>query len=128
MENMEVPAEFNLANFMRSHLYSAMAALKIGNDILLKEEQVKVESCKYTIAQIIRKAFSDCGGLMAYNYYSGEPVTGMEEGRPMFVRTPDARFSLANFMRSHLYSAMAALKIGICPVSCQIFPQTLQTD
>ncbi len=54
----------------------------------------------------------DCGGLMAYNYYSGEPVTGLNAGRPMFVRTPDARFSLANFMRSHLYSAMAALKIG----------------
>ncbi len=54
----------------------------------------------------------DCGGLMAYNYFSGEPVTGLNAGRPMFVRTPDARFSLANFMRSHLYSAMAALKIG----------------
>lgn len=57
-------------------------------------------------------ADADCGGLMAYNYFSGEPVTGLNEGRPMFVRTPDARFSLANFMRSHLYSAMAALKIG----------------
>lgn len=54
----------------------------------------------------------DCGGLMAYNYFSGEPVTGLNAGRPMFVRTPDARFSLANFMRSHLYSSMAALKIG----------------
>ncbi len=55
---------------------------------------------------------TDCGGLMAYNYFSGEPVTGLNEGRPMFVRTPDAKFTLANFMRSHLYSAMAALKIG----------------
>ena len=57
-------------------------------------------------------ADADCGGLMAYNYFSGEPVTGLNEGRPLFVRTPDARFTLANFMRSHLYSAMAALKIG----------------
>jgi len=57
-------------------------------------------------------ADADCGGLMAYNYFSGEPVTGLNEGRPMFLRTPDADFSLANFMRSHLYSAMAALKIG----------------
>lgn len=57
-------------------------------------------------------ADADCGGLMAYNYFSGEPVTGLSEGRPMFLRTPDARFTLANFMRSHLYSAMAALKIG----------------
>ncbi len=55
---------------------------------------------------------ADCGGLMAYNYYAGEPVTGLNEGRPMFVRTPDAKFNLANFMRSHLYSSMAALKIG----------------
>lgn len=58
------------------------------------------------------KADTDCGGLVAYNYFSGEPVTGLNEGRPMFVRTPDAKFSLANFMRSHLYSAMATLKIG----------------
>ena len=57
-------------------------------------------------------ADTDCGGLMAYNYFSGEPVTGLQEGRPMFVRLPDAKFNLANFMRSHLYSAMAALKIG----------------
>lgn len=55
---------------------------------------------------------ADCGGLLAYNYFSGEPVTGLNEGRPMFVRTPDAKFTLANFMRSHLYSAMATLKIG----------------
>ena len=58
------------------------------------------------------EADTDCGGLVAYNYFSGEPVTGLNEGRPMFVRTPDAKFTLANFMRSHLYSAMAALKIG----------------
>ena len=58
------------------------------------------------------EADADCGGLMAYNYFSGEPVTGLNEGRPMFVRTPDAKFTLANFMRSHLYSAMATLKIG----------------
>lgn len=58
------------------------------------------------------KAKPDCGGLISYNYFSGEPVTGLNEGRPLFVRTPDAQFHLANFMRSHLYSAMAALKIG----------------
>ncbi len=58
------------------------------------------------------EADTDCGGLMAYNYFSGEPVTGTNEGRPMFVRTPDAKFNLANFMRSHLYSALATLKVG----------------
>ena len=56
---------------------------------------------------------SDCGGLLAYNYFSGEPITGLDAGRPMVVRTPDADFSLANFMRSHLYSAVATLKIGM---------------
>ena len=58
------------------------------------------------------KADTDCGGLISYNYFSGEPVTGLNEGRPLFVRTPDAKFTLANFMRSNLYSAMATLKIG----------------
>lgn len=55
----------------------------------------------------------DCGGLMAYNYFSGEPVTGLGEGRPLFVRCPDSSFSLANFMRAHLSSALATLKIGL---------------
>ncbi len=54
----------------------------------------------------------DCGGLMAYNYFSGEPVTGLEEGRPMFVRTVGNRFNLANFMRSHLHASVAVLKLG----------------
>lgn len=55
----------------------------------------------------------DCAGVLSYNYFSGEPVTGMEEGRPLLVRTPDAKFDLANLMRSILYSAMGALKIGM---------------
>ena len=57
---------------------------------------------------------SDCGGLLSYNYLSGESVTKMEEGgRPMFIRTPDASFTLSNFMRDKLYSACATLKIGM---------------
>ncbi len=56
---------------------------------------------------------ADCGGLLSYNYISGEHVTELEEGRPLFVRMPDASFSLANFMRTHLYSALASLKIGM---------------
>lgn len=58
------------------------------------------------------EADTDCGGLVAYNFFSGEPVAGLNEGRPLFVRTPDAKFTLANFMRAHLYSALAALKMG----------------
>ena len=53
----------------------------------------------------------DCGGLLAYNYFSGEHITGFEEGRPMFVRTPDSKFSLANFMRANLYTSLGALKV-----------------
>jgi sugar (pentulose or hexulose) kinase len=54
----------------------------------------------------------DCGGLMNYNYLSGEPITGLERGRPLFVRTPDSRFTLSNFMRAHLQSALATLRLG----------------
>ena len=55
----------------------------------------------------------DCGGLLAYNYFSGEHITGFEEGRPMFVRTPDSKFNLANFMRANLYTSLGALKVGL---------------
>jgi sugar (pentulose or hexulose) kinase len=56
---------------------------------------------------------ADCGGLLAYNYFSGESITGFTEGRPLFVRQPDSKFSLANFMRTHLYTSLGALKIGL---------------
>jgi len=55
----------------------------------------------------------DCGGLLSYNYISGEPVTGFDKGAPLFVRTADSKFTLANVMRMHLYSALAALKSGL---------------
>ena len=56
---------------------------------------------------------ADCGGLLAYNYFSGESITGFEEGRPLFVRRPDSKFSLANFMRVHLMTSLGALKVGM---------------
>ena len=56
---------------------------------------------------------SDCGGLLAYNYFSGEHITHFEEGRPLFVRMPNSRFNLANFMRVHLYTSLGALKTGM---------------
>ena len=55
---------------------------------------------------------ADCGGLIAYNYISGEPVTGLEEGRPLFVRSANDKFNLANFMRANLYASVGVLKIG----------------
>lgn len=66
--------------------------------------------------KLYRKALegdADCGGLLAYNYFSGEHVTGFEEGRPLFVRQPDAAFTLSNFMRTHLYTSLGALKTGM---------------
>ena len=55
----------------------------------------------------------DCGGLLAYNYFSGEHITGFDEGRPLFVRSPESRFNLANFMKVHLYTSLGALKTGM---------------
>lgn len=55
---------------------------------------------------------ADCGGLLSYNYVSGEPITGLSDGRPLFVRSANDKFSLANFMRTHLYGAIGVLKIG----------------
>ena len=65
---------------------------------------------------LYRKALegdADCGGLLAYNYFSGESITGFEEGRPLFVRRPDSAFHLANFMRVHLMTSLGALKAGM---------------
>lgn len=55
---------------------------------------------------------ADCGGLLSYNYISGEPITGLTEGRPLFVRSATDKFSLANFVRTHLYASVGVLKLG----------------
>jgi len=55
----------------------------------------------------------DCGGLLSYGYISGEHMTGFSEGRPLFVRSTDSRFTMANFMRAHLFSALCALRTGL---------------
>ena len=65
---------------------------------------------------LYRKAMegdADCGGLLAYNYFSGEHITGFEEGRPMFVRTPESKFNLANFMRVNLFTSLGSFKTGM---------------
>ncbi len=54
----------------------------------------------------------DCGGLLAYNYFSGEHITHFEEGRPLFVREQNCNFTLANFMRTHLLTSLGAIKVG----------------
>lgn len=58
------------------------------------------------------KGEPDCGGLMSFNYISGEPVTGFADGRPLFVRSASDKFNLSNFMRSILYATVAVLKFG----------------
>lgn len=65
---------------------------------------------------LYRKALegdADCGGLLLYNYHSGEPITDLEEGRPLFARSPKSKFDLPNFMRAQLMSSLATLKIGM---------------
>ncbi len=72
---------------------------------------------KNTLYEILYKQAlegdSDCGGLLSYGYFSGESITAFEEGRPLFVRSANSKFNLANFMRSHLFTALGALKIGL---------------
>jgi sugar (pentulose or hexulose) kinase len=66
-----------------------------------------------TLYPLALEGDADGGGLLAYAYVSGEHITHMEEGRPLFVRTPESRFTLANFMRTHLFSSLGALRIGM---------------
>lgn len=76
---------------------------------------VEIEQSKL-FELLYKKALSadaDGGGLLAYNYFAGEPITHFEEGRPLFVRTPESRFTLANFMRTHLFSSLGTLAIGM---------------
>ncbi len=75
--------------------------------------KVDMTNLFYTLYNKALEGDADCGGLMAYNYFSGEPVTGFEEGRPLFARTPDAKFNLANFMRVHLFTSLGVLKTGL---------------
>ncbi len=66
-----------------------------------------------TLFELALTGDPDCGGLTACGYLSGEHITGFEEGRPLFVRTPDSKFTLANFMRAQLFSSLATLKKGL---------------
>ena len=53
-----------------------------------------------------------CGGLMGYNFLSGEPIAGVDKGIPLVTRTPDGRLTLGNFMRMQIYSALGSLAMG----------------
>lgn len=76
-------------------------------------QEVDMNTLFSTLYQKALEGDADCGGLMSYGYLSGENITGVTDGRPLFVRTPESHFNLANFMRTHLYSALGALKVGM---------------
>ena len=85
----------------------------------LFKEYEELMGVKVDTGAIFRRLFEaadkgdpDCGGLISYNYISGEPVTGFAEGRPLFVRSATDTFNLANFMRAVLYSTVGVLKLG----------------
>lgn len=78
----------------------------MGHDVDMNELYTKL----YSVAL---EGDKDCGGLLSYNYVSGEPVTGFDLGTPLFVRKADDKFNLANVMRMHLYSAFATLEVGL---------------
>ena len=75
--------------------------------------EVDTDKLYTTLFKAALNGAPDCGGLAGFNYFSGEPVTGFEEGRPVFMRKVNADFSFANFMRFHLYSAVSTLKVGL---------------
>lgn len=78
----------------------------LGNDT----PKYKIYDMLYELAL---KADADCGGLVNFNYFSGEPVSDTADGRPMFLRTQGCNFNLPNFFRAQIYSTMATLKIGM---------------
>lgn len=86
----------------------------------LFEEFSSLMGVKITDGELFEKLYthslqgdSDCGGLLSYGYYSGENITMMNEGRLAFLRTPESKFNLANFMRVHLYTSLGAVKLGL---------------
>ena len=82
--------------------FSDAAGIEIGTDKLFA-----------TLFDKALEGDDDCGGLLSYGYFSGENITHLAEGRPLFVRSPESNFNLANFMRVHLFTAFGAMKIGM---------------
>jgi sugar (pentulose or hexulose) kinase len=103
-----------------ANVHGANCSSDIDAWINLFAETLDLMGAEYTKDALYSALFSkalegdaDCGGLLSYNYVSGEHLTGFEEGRPLFVRKPEGSFTLANFMRTHLCSTVAAMKLGL---------------
>ncbi len=99
------------SNNCTSDLNAWIGLFREFTDLLGVEiEQSKLYSMLY---QEALSGDADGGGLLAYPYLSGEHITHFEEGRPLFIRTPESQFNLANFIRTHLFAALGALRIGL---------------
>ena len=123
-ELKKVYPEIDLVTTPSGSLVGMVHANNCSSDInawmKLFEEFSETLGCKVNKDKLFEVLFNkalegdkDCGGLLSYGYYSGENITGMREGRPLFVRSPESNFNLANFMRVHLFSALGTLKIGM---------------
>ncbi|MGD9162352.1 MAG: FGGY-family carbohydrate kinase [Desulfobacteraceae bacterium] len=84
-----------------------------GEALEALDKGVSKDALYGTLLQQALKGDPDCGGLLSFGYVSGEHITGFTEGRPLFVRSPEGRFNLANFMRTHLFTSLCALRTGL---------------
>jgi sugar (pentulose or hexulose) kinase len=92
--------------------FNAWAGL-IGEALAAFGHPVEDDELFGTLMELALKGDPDAGGLLSYGYVSGEHLTGFSEGRPLFVRQADSAFNLPNFVRTHLYSALGALRTGL---------------
>lgn len=83
---------------------------EVAESLGAKIDKNQLFSCLYNKAL---EGDYDCGGLLSYGYYAGEGITKVTEGRPLFVRSPKSNFTLANFMRSHLFTTCGAIRMGM---------------
>jgi len=83
--------------------FSEITGQKLGAD----------ETYRLLFEEALNNGAADAGGLLAYNYLAGEPITGTVEGRPLFVRTPDSEFTLANAIRAQIYAMFGTLSLGM---------------
>jgi len=90
------------------NLFYEIAGLMFGQDKL-----PKIGSFFDTLIENSLKADKDCGGLLAYNYLSGETITGFNSGRPLFARAENASLTAANFMRTQMFASLGALRAGM---------------
>ncbi len=106
-----LPVAMSHANNGTSDLNAWVGLFKEFSDLMgIKTDMGELYGKLYTNSL---NGDADCGGLLSYGYYSGEGVTHLNEGRPLFARTPDSKFNLANFMRVHLYTSLGAVKLGL---------------